>query len=157
MLRRGALLTGGLALLGVALAIAFAAAAGASKGDPDGRYTGELTDEDGATYGEVSFKVAKDGRLIKAFNTLVLSVCTNPDAIGGIEVIEVPFSFDRVQVSRDGRFAAEETFAADPPSDSSQTYALSGRLKNGRVRDGTIVLDGKCASNETFDAARARR
>lgn len=129
----------------------------AGGGDPDGRYQGELTDEDGREYGKVSFKVTKDGRRIEDFKALVLSVCVNPDALGGIELVEVPFVFDAVKVTRGGRFSKRETVTADPPSDAQQYYALSGQLKRNRVRSGRIVLEKRCASHETFSARRTRR
>jgi hypothetical protein len=134
--------------------LAWGAVPAIAGGDPDGSYRGELTDEDGTRYGEVRFKVAKDGRRIKKFRALPLAVCVNPDGIGGIEVVEVPFVFSKVKVKRNGRFAKSETVFADPPSDSSQTYELAGRLKNRRVRDGSVVLEGRCASTESFSAKR---
>jgi hypothetical protein len=140
--------------IGIAVAMVGAAgAAGAGGGDPDGKYRGDLTDEDGVRYGKVEFKVAKDGRLIKDFRTLVLSVCTNPNEIGGIEVIDVPVSFDRVEVKRSGRFKQNQT-VVQLPEDSHQNFEVSGRLKSRRVAAGKLVLNGKCASTETFSARR---
>ncbi|MGD9736558.1 MAG: hypothetical protein AB7V58_13290 [Solirubrobacterales bacterium] len=71
-------------------------------------------------------------------------------------MIEVPFVFDKVRPRSNGRFAKSETVLANPPGDSKQTYELEGRLKNRQVNGGGIVLEGKCASNETFTAKRVR-
>jgi len=71
------------ALTLLAVLLAWGAVPAIAGGDPDGSYRGELTDEDGVDYGEVRFKVAKDGRRIKNFEALPLAVCVNPDVSEG--------------------------------------------------------------------------
>lgn len=124
-------------------------------GDPDGGYRGHYQDvDDRGDRGRVTFKLARNGREIRAFRATPLAVCINPNAIGGIEVVPVPFRFDMVKVRRDGRFRKRDTVRADPPSDATQYYEVSGRLKNGRVQNGRMVLDKRCSSSETFTAKR---
>lgn len=144
----------GLIVAGLVLTATLGAASQSALGayDPDGRYRGELSDE-GGSYGEVGFRVAKNGRVIKGLKTSVLAVCINPNAIGGIEVVEVPVSFARIKVKRNGRFARSETVTAPPPSDAEQVYKLSGRLKSRRAT-GELVLDKRCSATVSFRAKR---
>ena len=100
----------------------------------------------------VAFRVAPGGRAIRSFKASPLAVCINPDALGGIEVVSREFLIGEVRVSRTGRFHKRRTITLD--GDSRQVFELSGRLRNGRVHDGRMVMERYCSSSERFTARR---
>lgn len=141
-----------MALVAVALLAAAPVQAGKG-GDPDGGYSGKLKTSS-SNDGDVTFEVRRNGRRISEFETVVVAVCVNPDAIGGIEAVPVAVVMDRIAVSRSGRFSKLIEGEVGGGSDGTQSYEVKGRLSGTRVRDGSIVLDGICDSEDGFKAKR---
>jgi hypothetical protein len=142
-------------IVAVAMAASMFIPAAAVAETTTGAYAGQATDlDEGSPDGDVSLRVAKGGRLIKGLRASPVATCVNPDVIGGIEVVEVPVVLDRIKVKRSGRFARTLTFRAGPPSSAMQTIRVSGRLRKGRVRGGSIVLERRCSDRLSFTAKR---
>lgn len=141
-----------LPLLAVVLLAAGPAAADTGK-DPDGGYSGKLTNPSSED-GDVTFDVRKNGRLIDDFETVVVAVCVNPNAIGGIEVVPVAVTLERVAVKRNGRFSTLVEGDVGGSVDGTQSYELEGKLKGNSVGGGSIALDGICDSENDFTAKR---
>lgn len=140
-------------LLTTAVAAAPALAAQAKGSDPDGRYEGRYTDGNASRWGEIKLRIRHDGRKIVRFRAVTTAVCVNPNAIGGIEVVPVAATFDRIGVNRRGRFS-KKIRQIDPDSDYKQTYRVSGRLKRSRIKGGNLRLEGRCAADRPFQAKR---
>ncbi|HVY77337.1 MAG TPA: hypothetical protein VG898_02400 [Solirubrobacterales bacterium] len=122
-------------------------------GSPDGRYSGRYVDvDDPGDEGGVTFRVKGAGRWLYAFEASPLAVCVNPDAIGGIEVVSRDFLIGKVRVRSDGRFNKQRTISLG--GDSQQVFRISGRILNGKVRNGRMTMEKHCSSVERFTAHR---
>lgn len=119
----------------------------------DGKYEGEFADPgEESNTGTVTFAV--EGDTIVDFSAAPLAVCTNPSAVGGIEVIAVEVMIDEIDLSEDGRFRYSHTERVSDSVDIKQGYLVEGVLVDGEVRDGTIKLTRRCVATAGFEAIR---
>ncbi|WP_445149929.1 hypothetical protein [Baekduia sp. Peel2402] len=106
-----------------------------TRGD-DGAWTGRAEGAPEAS----SFRVVKGGREIRDLKLPVLLGCPNPGPTGGTILLRSPgvIRLTRVLVAPDGRFAKRQP-------DSKGVAEVTGRLRNGRLSEGTAALvRGEC-------------
>jgi hypothetical protein len=127
-----------------AIAVAAALLSPAQDGHWKGRETG------GEKAAKVTFKVARDGRVLKGFSTTVSAFCVGP-TIGTNYSAVLVASVPKAKIRRDGRFA--KTYETD-----GGTYKISGTLRGRRVRDGKVSLQvSTCFGQSGWTARRAGR
>ena len=114
----------------------------------DGHWKGRQTGSENAA--KVTFKVARDGRVLKGFSTTVSAFCIGP-TIGTNYSAVLVASVPMAKIRRDGHFA--KTYETD-----GGTYKISGTLRGRRVRDGKVSLQvATCSGQSRWTARRASR
>lgn len=117
-----------------------------------GTYQGEYLDvDDSHNRGTVTFELV-DGK-ITDFHADPLALCSDPNALNGIETRAVVVSVDEIAVSADGSFDYTHTETAEAVNDK-QTFHVEGRIDGGDVQNGMIELSDQCEVTASFTAAR---
>ena len=125
-------------------------AAPASAGSKDGKYVGKF-DSPGSKYGTIKFTVKKGGKRITKFGTTVGAACYSPTS--GLRFEPIVVGFGKIKVNGNGTFEKTEELG-DSETGPYQTYSVSGKLNNNKVKNGRITLGGRCTAGKDFVAKR---